>query len=277
MRWISRRLCLLALALGTTAQNATAQAPAPLVFAINEGVTYRVSNDEIRAKYRGLSDDLGKLLKRPVQIEPVGDYPTLKQGLAERRYDMAFVHPAHISIRAIRESQYQLIALTKGFTEYRVSFMVKANSPLRSLADLKGKRLYLPDQDSITSWMARATLRDTVGAAEAVTISYTRYQDAVPFMVEHGFSESGGSAANAVVKQWTEGGGKVLSQSRPVPIKHIIASPSLSPADAKAVREYLLGMDSSARGREILEQIKYRGFLGFDEPAMLSLGKWLGV
>ena len=33
-----------------------------LVFAVNEGVTYRVGNDEIRAKYTAIAADLAKLL-----------------------------------------------------------------------------------------------------------------------------------------------------------------------------------------------------------------------
>ena len=52
-----------------------------LVFAVNEGVTYRVTNDEIRAKYAGLAADLSKLLKQPVAVEPIGDCPTLRKGL----------------------------------------------------------------------------------------------------------------------------------------------------------------------------------------------------
>ena len=41
-------------------------AQANLVFAINEGVTYRVPNEEIRARYAAIAADLSKLLKQPV-------------------------------------------------------------------------------------------------------------------------------------------------------------------------------------------------------------------
>ena len=81
-----------------------------LVFAINEGVTYRVSNDEIRARYAAIAVDLSKLLKQPVTLEPVGHYPTLRQGLADKAYDIALVHPAHLSIAAMKHSGYKLVA-----------------------------------------------------------------------------------------------------------------------------------------------------------------------
>jgi phosphonate transport system substrate-binding protein len=256
---------------------AASLAQANLVFAINEGVTYRVPNDEIRAKYAMIAADLSKLLKQPVSIEPVGAYPTLRKGLADKAYDIAMVHPAHLSIEAIKKSGYKLVAVTKGFQEYSANFLVKADSPLKSLVDLKGSKLGAPDEDSITSWMVRATLRDALGGANQVTYLYTRYQDAVPFFVENNFTLSGATAAGAVIKAWQAGGGKVLAKSRPVPIKHIIASPNLPPDLVEKLRDYLLALDTTEEGRKKLEPTKYTGFARYDEAAMLSIGAWLGL
>ena len=252
-------------------------AQANLVFAINEGVTYRVPNDEIRAKYAGIAADLSRLFRQPVTIEPIGAYPTLRQGLAEKAYDIAMVHPAHLSIEAIKKSGYRLVAVTKGYQEYSANFLVKANSPLKSLADLKGTKLGAPDEDSITSWMVRATLRDALGAANQATYLYTRYQDAVPFFVENNFTPAGATASGAVIKAWQAGGGKVLAKSRPVPIKHIIASPTLPPELLEKLRDYLLTLDSTEEGKKKLEPTKYSGFARYDEAAMLSIGTWLGL
>ena len=248
-----------------------------LVFAVNEGVTYRVTNDEIRAKYAGLAADLSKLLKQPVQVEPIGDYPTLRKGLETREYDLAFVHPAHLSVLAIRDSGYRLLAVTKGYQSYTANFLVRADSPLKTLADLKGVRLGAPDEDSITSWMVRATLRDALGDAKQVSLVYTRYQDAVPFFVEHDLTRAGATAANSVVKAWSAKGGRILAKSRPVPIKHMLASSSLSAEQVQKVREYLLGLDATEEGRKKLEPIKYEGFAPYGEPDMLAIGKWLGL
>jgi len=248
-----------------------------LVFVVNEGVTYRVSNDEIRARYALIAADLTKILRQPVQVEPVADYPTLRKGLAAKEYDLAFVHPAHLSMLAIRDSGYRLLAVTKGFQNYTASFMVRADSPLKTLKELNESSLGVPDEDSITSWMVRATMRDTLGTASKVKYSYTRYQDAVPFFVEHGLTKAGASAANSVVKGWTAKGGRILGTSRPVPIKHILAGSSLSAEQAQQVREYFLGLDASDEGKKRLEPIKYQGFAPYDEAEMLAIGKWLGL
>jgi phosphonate transport system substrate-binding protein len=263
-----------ALVLSLALASACAQA---LTFAVNEGVTYRVSNDEIRTRYAAISGDLSKLLGQPVRVEPIGDYNTLRKGLADKAYDLAIVHPAHISIGAIKSNGYQLVAVTKGWENYRAAFMVRADAPFKSLAELRGKKVGAPDEDSITAWMVRATLRDALGDAKAVAYTYTRYQDAVPFMVENTFTQAGASASNAIVKQWEASGGKVIARSKPVPIKHVIASPSMSPEMVEKVREYLTTLDSTEAGRKKLEPIKVQGYATYDSAALMGLGSWLGL
>ena len=246
-----------------------------LVFAVNEGVTYRVSNDEIRARYAAVAADLAKILGQTVTIEPVADYKVLRKGLADKSYDLALVHPAHISIVAIKGG-WQLVAVTKGFENYAAAFLVRGDSTFKSLAELKGRKVGAPDEDSITSWLMRATLRDTFGA-DAPAVTYTRYQDAVPFMVEHTFTQAGATASGSVIKAWQAQGGKILAQSKAVPIKHVIASPALPPAQVTKLREYLIGLDASEEGRRKLEPLKIKGYASYDPQALLQLGTWLGL
>jgi phosphonate transport system substrate-binding protein len=265
------RLCLGALlAAAATCSHA-------LVFAVNEGVTYRVTNDEIRAKYTAIANDLSKLLKQPVSIEPVADYPTLRRGLAAKQYDLALVHPAHLSIEAIKHSGYKLLVVTKGFQQYTANFLVKADSPMKTLDDLRNNSLGLPDEDSITAWMVRATLRDALGDSQQVKYFHTRYQDAVPFFVENNLTKIGATAAGGVIKSWQTKGGRILAKSRAVPIKHVIASPTLPADQASKVREYLLGLDTTDEGKKKLEATKYTGFAAYDEADMLKIGAWLGL
>ena len=248
-----------------------------LTFAVNEGVTYRVPLEEVRGRYAAIAADLAKILKQPVTIEPIGDYNQLRRGLQAKTYDLAMIHPAHVSIQAMKGSGYKLVAVTKGYQKYTASFLVAADSPLTSLAELKGRKLGAPDEDSITSWMVRATLRDAKLEPAQIHITYTRYQDAVPFFVENRLTDSGATAANALVKAWQAKGGKILAQSKAVPIKHIVASPNLSAADIEKVRDYLVGLDTHDDGKKKLEPTKYSGFEKFDEAKMLEIGAWLGV
>lgn len=248
-----------------------------LTFAINEGVTYRVPPEQIAARYAAIAADLSRILKEPVTIEPVGDYPTLRQRLAAKAYDLAMVHPAHLSILAIKNSGYRLLAVTKGYQGYSANFLVNADSPLKTLADIKGLRLGAPDEDSITSWMVRASLRDALGDPKQVIYTYTRYQDAVPFFVENKLTNAGATASGSVIKAWEAKGGKILFKSKPVPIKHLIAGPSLSAEQIAQVRDYLLTLDATEEGKKKLEPTKYSGFAAYDEAALLAIGVWLGL
>lgn len=256
---------------------ALAHAADDLVFAINEGVTYRITPQETRERYREIGELIAKTLKRNVRIEPVDDYVKLRRNLEDLHYDLAFVHPAHHSLRAIRDQKYQLIALTKGFTEYKARFLVKQDSALKRPEDIKGRKLVMPDADSITAWMVRATLRDLGIDAAKTAISTTRYQDAIPFMLDNGFNEVGSTAAGAVVRDWQAKGGRVLFESKPVPIKHLIASPRMSKSDVEKVRALFLGMETSKENRKLLEKIGFQGFIAGNEQSLAEITKWLGI
>ena len=265
----------LALALVFAAGQACAQG-APLVFAVNEGVTYRVNPGATVERFRELAEDLAKVLKRPVKVQPVTDYKELAAGLAEQRYDIAYVHPAHHSIRAMAKSGYKLVVVTKGFTEYRASFMTRGDSTMKTLAELKGHKVGAPDEDSITSVIMRATLRDALGPQPLET-TYVKLQEAVPFMIENKFVTAGVSASRAVVKAWQDKGGKVLATSKPVPIKHLIASSKVSDAQRAQLEAYFLRLDPRVEGKKRLEGLNVPGFVEFDQAALLDIGKWLGI
>src|SRR2546423_8791786 len=155
MRLLASLLASFAVALLTAAP-----AQAELVLAVNEGVTYYVTPSEIREKYKDLADLLGKHLKTTVKVVPVDQYPALRKGLDEQQYDLAFVHPAHHSLVSLRDGKYQLVALTKGYTDYKASFFVKKDAPMKRPADMKGMRFGMPDPDSITAVIARAPVHD---------------------------------------------------------------------------------------------------------------------
>src|SRR6266581_3547895 len=140
----------------------------------------------------------------------------------------------------------------------------------------KGMRFGMPDPDSITAVITRATMRDLGIDSSKADIRTTRYQDAVPFFVENGFSDVGVSASGAVIKQWQEKGGTVLYESKAVPIKHMIASTKMSVTDLEKVRAVMLGLDKSEAGQKILAKIGYKGYESGDPQQLAVLTKWLG-
>ncbi len=237
-----------------------------LTFSVTEGVTYQATPKEIRDKFTPLADVIAQG-DRPAREDRSWCRPTTTSapGSAKQEFDVAFLHPAHVSMAEIKAGRYKSIAWTTGFTEYTVSVLVPGTTPLKSMQDLNGRTLVTPDPDSITAVMVRAMFRGEKLTATAerepspttVRVITTRYQDAVPFYIENGFAQAGVTAANSVVKAWTEKGGKVLVRSRPVPIKQIIVSTKLPADEQQRIRDALLTLRDTkpgprrARGRRL--------------------------
>ena len=256
-----------------------------LVFAVTEGITYRATPKDIRDKFAPLAEVLGRATGRKVRTVLVPAYNDAREGLAKQEFDVAFVHPAHVSMAEIKAGRYKAVAWTQGFTEYTVSMLVRKDTPYKSLADLKGHTLVTPDPDSITAVMVRAMFRvDKLEATperdpvpSKIRVISTPYQDAVPFYIENGFAQVGATAANSVVKSWTEKGGKVLVKSKSVPIKQFIVSTKLSADEHQRIREALVTLVATKPGRDALETIGYKGFVPPSPEVEAATIAWLGL
>ena len=169
------------------------------------------------------------------------------------------------------------MALTKGFTDYRAHFLVRADSPAKTPADLKGKKLGIPSPDSITSVLTRTTVHDSFKGADGISYVTTKYQDAIPFMVEHGLVDVGVTGSEAVAKAWTGAGGKVAFTSKPVPVKLMLASKNIPAADLQSLQNYFVSLESSEKGRRTLESIDKKGFVAFDATALAAVNNWIAT
>ena len=257
-----------------------------LVFAVNEGVTYRTGADASRQNYKAIADDLARLLKTKVRVDVVGEYAALEKDLAAKSYDIAFIHPTHIAIAPVKRGDYTLVAVSKAHINYKASFLSNVRAEPKTPAELGAllasgtKLIGSPDPNSITAWLVRATLRDAAAAAKASTpqLKFTRYQESIPFMVTNGFVDIAATASEPIVKEWVAAGGKVLTTSRSVPIKDVIEANTLGKEAIEIVKSYFLELSSNADGQAKLERIGLKqGFVTYDQPAFVALGNWLGL
>jgi ABC-type phosphate/phosphonate transport system substrate-binding protein len=111
----------------------------------------------------------------------------------------------------------------------------------------------------------------------SVRVITTRYQDAVPFYIENGFAQAGATAAKSVVKAWTDKGGKVLAQSRPVPIKQIIVSTKMPADEQERIHEALVTMAQTKAGQAALESVGYKDFVTPNRETETATIVWLGL
>lgn len=257
-----------------------------LVFAINEGVTYRIGAEASRQNYRAIADDIGRLLRAKVRVEVISEYATLEKDLAAKSYDIAFIHPTHIALAPVKRGDYALAAVSKAHVNYKASFLTKVGVEPKSPAELgklvssNTRMIGSPDTNSITAWLIRATLRDAAAAAKmpAPQLKFTRYQDSIPFMVNSGFVDIAATASEPLVKEWIAAGGKVLTTSKSVPIKDVIVSNALGKDAVETIKNYFIELSNSADGQSKLERIGLKqGFVAYDQAAFVALATWLGL
>lgn len=269
LRMTAQGLAAMLLMAGTSAHA--------LVIGVSEGVSYEVSDSQIAARFEPIAEVLSKALKQPVTVKVLNSYNGAREALRQQQVDLAFVHPSHVALEAIKGGHYQAFAWTTGFTDYKVSFLCKESQPISNWKTVAGKQLVMPDADSITSVITRAMLREQGLQGPAVKITNTRFQEAVPFYVQNGFAAYGATAAAGVIKTWKDGGGKVCAESRGVPIKQWLASRKLDAATVGAAREALLGLAQSDAGKRALGTSTYTGFVAPSTDVEASLMTWLGI
>jgi phosphonate transport system substrate-binding protein len=269
LRMAARGLAALLLTAGTSAHA--------LVIGVSEGVSYEVSDSQIAARFEPIAEVLSKALKQPVTVKVLNSYNGAREALKQQQVDLAFVHPSHVALEAIKGGHYQAFAWTTGYTDYKVSFLCKESQPISNWKTVAGKQLVMPDADSITSVITRAMLREQGLQGTAVKVTNTRFQEAVPFYVQNGFAAYGATAAAGVIKTWKDGGGKVCAESRGVPIKQWLASRKLDAATVSAAREALLGLSQSDAGKRALSTSSYGGFVAPSNDVEASLMTWLGI
>ena len=248
-----------------------------LVLGVTEGVTYKATDAEIEGKFEGIAKALSTATREPVKLKVISSYNGLREALKTNQVDLAFIHPSHIALEAIKAGNFKAIAWTGGFTEYKVSFLCKEPQPIQNWASVAGKGFVTPDPDSITAVMTRATLKENGIKLADVKLQTTRYQEAVPFYVENGFAAYGATASGAVVKAWKDKGGKTCAESRPMPIKQWIVSTKLDEGTTNTLRETLLAMGQNEAGKKALAPSGYKGFVPRSEELEKKLILWLGL
>ncbi|WP_076591945.1 phosphate/phosphite/phosphonate ABC transporter substrate-binding protein [Herminiimonas arsenitoxidans] len=264
------------LAMTVLAAGINSAAAQDLVLAINEGVTYQ-DGGPASERYKPLLQLLSKELKQNVKLQTVDKYAVFEKGLAEGKYDLAFIHPAHVGLLAVKKNGYEGLVTAKGFTDYRARVMVAQASPLKSMQDLRGKKIGVPSVESITTVMFTANLHELRFPNPEKTYTPTRYQDAVPFMIENGFVDAGVTGSAGVAKAWVAKGGRILGETKPIPIKQFLASKKLSDAEREKVKNLLLNLSENEAGKNALSKIGMTGFVPWNATAMDEATARLGL
>jgi phosphonate transport system substrate-binding protein len=279
-RLLPLTLLLLAIALGTSAlaQKAakTAEADDRLIFAINEGGAANADATEILFRYQEFGEVVEKALQTRVAIVNARGRDRLKENLQKHAYALLLARPNDVPAEAVRDFGYQPVVSAK--EPYQTMFIVMKDSPVKTIADVKGKTIITPDQYSNMWRAANAMLRDNNIDMSKQNVRAMRDQAAIGWSLENGFFEVGVvNSASGVGRSWEKNGGRVIAKSRDQINMPFIAAPQMSAAQIAKLRAAVLNLDSTESGRAILKKIGMpAGFKETPREAYLDFLKWLG-
>lgn len=265
------------LASGAQAQSVVkAPAKAPLVFAISEGTSGGISSDAVKVKYQALTEIMSRTINREITIAFVREFSALERGMKEQQFDLVVARPSDYPARGLRDYSYAFVATAK--PDGHCKLLVHADSPLKTVADIKGKRIILPEQKAYMSRFCAAELRDQGILLEKEKVDYVREQGAIPFAIDTTISQVGAVASySGAYKQWKKDGKRILFESRPQPYMPLIASSSISPEQVIKLQAALTDLSNTDEGKKILIQLGITDFVTTEEVRLRELLAWLGV
>ena len=184
--------------------------------------------------------------------------------------------PSDYPARGLRDDGYQFVASAQ--PEGRCMLAVPTDSPLRSVADLRGKTFVMPEKVAYMTRFCRAELRDQGIDLAKEHVFYVREQGAIPFALENKIADVGGMASySGAIRQWRDKGHRILHESISQPSMPVVAAPHLSLNEVRKASEVLVGLGADAAGREFLGTLAVSGFAASEEARLRALLAWLGA
>jgi phosphonate transport system substrate-binding protein len=219
--------------------------------------------ERIAAALGPLLAHLGRELGRPVDLVVSSTYEALGQLLEHGKVDLAWTSETARARWRHRLSPIPLARVVRrGRATYRGVILVRANSPARCVADLRGSRFLYVDRESGSGFLAANRLLAAAGLDPLEDLSeivFTYGHDQSIVALARGQYDAAAvheGALEACRDRIDASGLRVLARSEPLPNDVLVASPDLPPALSKSIADRLCRIGRTARGREALAALR---------------------
>lgn len=234
---------------------AAATAPAPLTLCVHP----YLSASELTTRFTPLTEYLAQQLGRPVQLEIGSSYETHIHAIANGVVDVAFLGPASYVKLTGQYGKRPLLAAfqTKEGKFFHGRIMVRQDSPITSLAQLKGKRFVFGDRSSTMSHYVprHMLLKAGIDVAQFAQVSYLPNQENIALGILAGAYDAG-AVKDEVFLQYESRGLRSLARSGPVTDHVFIARKGLPKETVQALRKALLRLSDSNEGRRTISSMR---------------------
>lgn len=259
-------LCSAVLCLAAAAQKTPPHPQEAPPLSLNFGV---YQSEKATAIYRAFIPIIDSImasmearLHRPVDIKLVisKDYADTIESLARGDVDFVRIGPASYVTAKVKQAGIQLIAMETegGDKRFKGVVIVRKDSPIQSLSDLRGKRFAFGDENStIGRYLIQAELfKAGITSADLAGFKYLGRHDIVASAVELGDYDAGSVMDSAFEKANAKGNLRVIKEFDNV-TKPWVARKGLDKATLEAIQSALYAIKDAA----ILKELKISGFV----------------
>jgi phosphonate transport system substrate-binding protein len=240
---------------------------APLTF----GVFPYVSRGQLMDFHTPLKVYLESRLKRPVDLVTAPDFAEFANRTQKGEYDLILTAP-HMGRLAERRDGY--VRLVKTGHEVQAVFLVRRDSGLRKLADLKGKTIMMAQPVSAVYQMAADHLQRNglVPGRDVTVISTGTHNNALyaPARREADASVTGillwSNADPAIRAELVE-----IDGTRRIPGFMLMANKRVPPEQVKRIQALLLDFEKTEEGKAYFRATDLKNFGLIDDKTMKSL------
>lgn len=162
------------------------------------GLIPNQSPDKVKAQYEPFRAYLAQKLAMPVELFVATDYAGVVEAMASDKLDLAYFGALTYVQAKQRVDIYPIVTEIDRFThttKYHSLIIVPADSPLQSVADLKGKTFAFGDINSTSGSLYPRIMLDRAGIKvpdDLKQVLYTGGHDATALAVQNGTVDAGG-------------------------------------------------------------------------------------
>jgi phosphonate transport system substrate-binding protein len=214
---------------------------------------------------------LEKAVGKPVEMIVTTDYSSMIEAARFGRIDVAYFGPlSYVLARSKAEIEAFAVGVSRGTPTYTSVVIVPTASPIKTLADLKGRTVAYGDQASTSSHLVpRAMIQDAgLVVKNDYNAVYLGAHDAVARAVEAGKVDAG--ALSRPIYETLLKGGKVdatkvriLAETKPIPNYPMAMQSKLNPELKAKIRAAFLDIKDA----DLLKNFRAEGFAATDDKA----------
>jgi len=223
------------------------------------GVHPYLQHQEIKQRFSPLADYLSAGLGIDVEVRVGQNYQAHLQALANNQIDVAYLGPS-LFVKLLRtNATLPLLARLEadGSPTFTGHIVVRKDSPLKNLQDLKGKVMAFGDPESTMGTLVPRALLLQKGIDLDDLAYYHHYagHTNVALAVLTGDADAG-AVKEEVFRKYTDRGLKSLMETPAISEHVFVASSSLNRAMVRKLRDLLLGISTPEQVKLVLKPIK---------------------